>query len=251
VSRPASAAPYDRQVASIEAALRSAGDPLRAAGEKRYLKSDLEFIGVAIPGVRQVIREFLRAQGKLEKEQLIGLVTALWGPVHERRVVAIDLLERHKRLLTPDDIPLIELLLRESRTWAYVDALAAGVAGEMVERYAELNAVLDRWAIDEDFWIRRSALLALLGPIRRGGGDFERFARYADSMLDQSEFFIRKAIGWVLREASKKRPELVYGWLAPRTHRASGVTMREAVKYLPSEQRERLMAAYRDKRPAE
>jgi 3-methyladenine DNA glycosylase AlkD len=251
VSRPASAAPYDRQAASIEAALREAGNPLRAAGEKRYLKSDLEFIGVAIPGVRQVIREFLRAQGKLEREQLIGLVIALWGPIHERRVVAIDLLERHKRLLTPDDMPLIELLLRESRTWAYVDALAAGVAGDMVERYAELNAVLDRWAIDEDFWIRRSALLALLGPIRRGGGDFERFAHYADSMLDQPEFFIRKAIGWVLREASKKRPELVYGWVAPRTHRASGVTMREAVKYLPSEQRERLVAAYRDKRPAE
>jgi 3-methyladenine DNA glycosylase AlkD len=68
-------------------------------------------------------------------------------------------------------------------------------------------------------------------------------------MLDEREFFIRKAIGWVLRETSKRRPDEVTAWLAPRTHRASGVTMREAVKYLPSADAERLMAAYREKRP--
>ena len=52
-------------------------------------------------------------------------------------------------------------------------------------------------------------------------------------MLEEREFFIRKAIGWVLREAGKRRPDDVAAWLAPRTDRASGVTMREAVKYLP------------------
>jgi 3-methyladenine DNA glycosylase AlkD len=76
-------------------------------------------------------------------------------------------------------------------------------------------------------------MLALLVPLRRGGGDFERFARYADAMLEDREFFIRKAIGWVAREVSKKRPALVAEWLAPRMHRASGVTLREARKYLP------------------
>jgi len=69
-------------------------------------------------------------------------------------------------------------------------------------------------------------------------------------MLVEREFFIRKAIGWVLREAGKRRPADVAAWLAPRTHRASGVTMREAVKYLPPEVGERLMAAYRERRPA-
>jgi 3-methyladenine DNA glycosylase AlkD len=63
----------------------------------------------------------------------------------------------------------------------------------------------------------------------------ETFARYADGMLSEREFFIRKAIGWVLRETGKKRPELVAAWLAPRAHRASGLTVREAVKYLPPE----------------
>lgn len=72
---------------------------------------------------------------------------------------------------------------------------------------------------------------------------FERFSRYADAMLDDSEFFIRKAIGWVLRDTAKKRPDLVYRWLLPRSSRASGVTIREAVKPLSIPQREAVLAA--------
>jgi 3-methyladenine DNA glycosylase AlkD len=78
-------------------------------------------------------------------------------------------------------------------------------------------------------------MLALLPALRRGGGDCARFSRYAHSMLGQREFFIRKAIGWVLREVSKKRPQLVRDWLRPRRARLSGVTLREAVKYLPDD----------------
>jgi len=98
-------------------------------------------------------------------------------------------------------------------------------------------------------WICRASLLAELQPLRKGG-DLGPFLRRADAMLDEKEFFIRKAIGWVLREVGKRRPEEVVAWVAPRTHRASGVTMREAVKYLPKADAERLMAAYREHRPA-
>ena len=101
---------------------------------------------------------------------------------------------------------LLERLLRESRTWALVDGLAASVVGGLVERYPETRRRARPVGRDDDFWIRRSALLALLVPLRRGGGDFDRFARYADAMLDEKEFFIRKAIGWVLRDTAKKRP---------------------------------------------
>jgi 3-methyladenine DNA glycosylase AlkD len=114
-----------------------------------------------------------------------------------------------------------------------------------VERFPELGGVLDRWVQDDDFWLRRSALLALLVPLRRGDGDFERFARYAEATLDEREFFVRKAIGWVLRETGKKRPDLVYEWLLPRATRASGVTVREAVKYLPDHEREEILRRYR------
>jgi 3-methyladenine DNA glycosylase AlkD len=164
-------------------------------------------------------------------------------------MAAITLLERHRQVLGPDDLPLIERLIRESRTWAYVDNLAGNVAGPLCVGASGTGEVLDRWAGDEDFWLRRSALLSQLRPIR-DGAPLDRFLRYADAMLGEREFFIRKAIGWVLREAGKARAADVVAWLAPRTARISGVAIREAVKYLPREDAARLMTAYRAKRPA-
>ena len=172
------------------------------------------------------------------------MVEALWAePVHERRMAAVALIELNADRLGYDDAPLLERLLRASGTWALVDGLAASVVGKVVERDERLGPVLDRWAADDDFWIRRSALLALLVPLRRGEGDFKRFGGYADTMLEEREFFIRKAIGWVLRDTARKRPAMVYEWLLPRAPRASGLTVREAVKPLSAEQRESVMAA--------
>jgi 3-methyladenine DNA glycosylase AlkD len=79
--------------------------------------------------------------------------------------------------------------------------------------------VVRRWAGDGDFWVRRSALLAHLKTLGRRGSfeGWTRFCELADAMLDEREFFVRKAIGWVLREASKSHPDLVAAWLRPRT----------------------------------
>ncbi|HEX6129289.1 MAG TPA: DNA alkylation repair protein [Candidatus Limnocylindria bacterium] len=230
---------------ALEAELRAQGDPARAAGEKRYLKSRLTFHGVTLPQLERTVRAFTVAQPIADREALTALAAALWeGPVHERRMAAVVLLERHRQLLTPDDLPLLERLIRESRTWAYVDALAANVVGPLCAGAAGTGQVLDRWAGDPDFWVRRSALLSQLRPVR-DGAPLDRFLRYADAMLDEREFFIRKAIGWVLREAGKTRPGEVAAWLAERIDRVSGVTLREAVKYLPEEDARRLRGAYR------
>jgi len=234
----------------LERTLRGLGTPGRAVSEKAYLKSDLEFAGTGVPAIRSVITSWRRAQAGLTHDDLAGLVRALWAsPLYECRQAAVILLEHSTRLLAAADTGLIEQLLRTSGTWALVDGLAANVAGDLAERYPELGGTLDRWASDDDFWMRRSALLALLVPLRRGGGDFERFAGYADQMLDEKEFFIRKAIGWVLRETARRRPGLVADWLGPRLPRASGVTVREAVRPLPAEIRERLLAGYRSRQP--
>jgi 3-methyladenine DNA glycosylase AlkD len=217
----------------IESALRAHADPARARGAKAYLKSDWEFIGVATPVFRRAIQAELVATPLRGRRTLLPTVSALWtNDVFELRAAAVELLDVHGPMLLPADLILVERLIRESRTWALVDGLAAHVAGSLVERHPALARTLDRWARDRDFWVRRSAMLALLVPLRRGGGDWDRFARYADAMLEEREFFIRKAIGWVLREVSKKRPALVADWLAPRMDRASGVTRREALKYL-------------------
>ena len=231
--------------------LRAVARPERAKQEKRYLKSDLEFLGASVYEIRRVLKAFLKGATPLTHDRLVPLVEALWEPpIHERRMAAVALLELHPRLLSAADLPLIERLVRESRTWALVDGLAAHVVGGILVRQPEESAaVLDRWASDPDFWIRRSSLLAEMQPLR-DGADLGPFLRRADAMLEEKECFIRKAIGWVLREVGKRRPDEVAEWLAPRTHRASGVTMGEAVRYLPAGERDRLMAAYRERRPA-
>ncbi len=235
---------------ALEEELAAFGTPERATQEKRYLKSTLRFHGTTVWQIERTVRAFTVAHPIDGHDVLVDLVEALWAvPVHERRMAAITLLERHRQVLGPDDLPLIERLIRESRTWAYVDNLAGNVAGPLCVGASGTGEVLDRWAGDEDFWLRRSALLSQLRPIR-DGAPLDRFLRYADGMLGEREFFIRKAIGWVLREAGKARAADVVAWLAPRTARISGVAIREAVKYLPREDAARLMTAYRAKRPA-
>jgi 3-methyladenine DNA glycosylase AlkD len=239
-----------RLAEQIEADLRAVGTPARAAQEKLYLKSDLEHVGATVPAMRKVVIAVRRAHPELKREDVLALVRALWKkPIHERRAAAVELLEQYKKELRPEDIGVVETFLREARGWALVDNLAASVAGDLAERFpAKLAPVLDRWSKDENFWLRRSALLALLLPLRQGEGDFSRFCRYADAMLEEKEFFIRKAIGWVLRETAKKTPRRVMDWLLPRAARASGLTVREASKHLPAADKNRVLRAHAAKR---
>lgn len=240
----------ERAADAIEAELRAVGTPERADGEKAYLKSDLEFLGATLPQTERVVELFDAEHADPSREELLPLAEALWSkPIHERRAAAVALLERHPELIAPRDLKLVERLVRESRTWALVDPLAAHVLGEILLRYPRSAARLNRWSRDEDLWVRRASLLAWLMPLK-AGASMDRFLRYADLMLDEREFFIRKAIGWVLREAGKTRPGDVVHWLETRTDRASGVTMREALKYVGERDRERLMKAYAEKRQA-
>jgi 3-methyladenine DNA glycosylase AlkD len=124
-----------------------------------------------------------------------------------------------------------------------VDSLSCDVAGGLIGKFPQLAPELDRWAADDNFWVRRAALLSLLLPLRRGAGDWDHFVRLAEPMLGEREFFIRKALGWVLRETAKKRPELVQEWLRPRVTSMSRLTLREAAKPLASPIRAELFAA--------
>jgi alkylated DNA nucleotide flippase Atl1/3-methyladenine DNA glycosylase AlkD len=231
-----------REVAAIEASLRPLGTQARAAGSKAYLKSPLEFYGLDTQTLRGAARTWLSQHRDFSRQPMLALVTGLWQKkVFELRAFAIEILVARQTELTAADLDLLEDLLRRSRTWAFVDWIAPQVVGPLYERRpGAVGRRLDRWAKDPDFWLRRSALLTLLVPLRRGGGDWLRFARYADAMLDEREFFVRKAIGWVLREVGKKRPKLVVQFLAPRLDRVSGLTLREAVKHLPRADRKRL-----------
>jgi 3-methyladenine DNA glycosylase AlkD len=163
------------------------------------------------------------------------------------RTVAIAILEQYVQLLRGADIAFVEKLIRRSEGWSHVDFLAVQIAGPIVQKYKSARKLMTRWSRDESFWIRRSSMLSLILELRSEDGDFELFVGFADGMLDEKEFFIRKSIGWVLREASKARPELVYDYLLNRIKRVSGLTLREGSKRLPKRQRERLLALYAKK----
>ena len=176
----------------IDERLRAAGTPERAENEKRYLKSDLEFYGVTMPASRAITLGVWRELDGNSHDTLIEAVETLWATgVHEARAAAVELLEHEVTRLGDLDVPLLERLLRESKTWALVDGLAASVVGPLDERVG-IGATLERWAVDDDFWIRRSALLAHLLGLRTGKGSLDRFLRFADTMLDEKEFFIRR-----------------------------------------------------------
>jgi 3-methyladenine DNA glycosylase AlkD len=187
-----------------------------------------------------------RAHRDLGHDELAGWAEALWRePLWEARMAAVELLRARERELTAADLSLVNRLTREAAGWALVDPLAGDIAGRIALRHPRTAwPVIDRWADDADFWVRRSALLSLLPGIRAGQPDLERLNRYATPMLGEKEFFIRKAIGWVLRELSKKDPGYVIAWTERHLAEMSGVTFREAVRRLPEPDAARLRAGF-------
>jgi 3-methyladenine DNA glycosylase AlkD len=232
--------PEQAALAVVEA-LRPFGTQERAAQERRYLKSDLEFLGVTVPDLRRAVRAAVRGQPGVDGQVMVAWAVALWRePVHERRMAAVEILTLAAPRLAAADLATVERLLRESGTWALVDGLAGTVAGGIALRDRSSWPIIDAWAIDADFWVRRSALLALLPGVRVGRPDLSRFDRYAEPMLAEKEFFIRKAIGWVLREIARRDPAWVTAWTERHLSEMSGVTFREAVRRLPANEAERL-----------
>jgi 3-methyladenine DNA glycosylase AlkD len=231
----------------LDARLRALTNPERAASERAYLKSpaSLGHLGVGLGPLHALVSEVKKANQRPDHDAAWALVDALWAvPVHEHRMLAILLLEAWQRCTVAADLSRLERMLRESHTWAYVDEIAVYLVGPLIADDRSLEPILDRWARDANFWIARAAMLARLYPMRKGKLDphFDRFAQHADTLLETKQFFLRKAIGWILREVSKRDPGRVAAWLEPRMGRASGVTIREAVKYLPEDVRNGLLA---------
>lgn len=224
-------------VDALRRALEATASPARAEHERAYLKSDLTFLGAGVPAIRQVARDYRKAHGDLTRAELEALASSLWGTrVHELRSLAIALLELYPKRLEVSDLAWIEPLLRDSRTWALVDWLSIKVIGPLVAGSSQEGAILEAWSEDEDFWVRRASLLAQLDRLKVGAGDFAFFETLAAKMVDEREFFIRKAIGWVLREVAKRHPEWTCGFL--RRHRVAGLTLREATRSLPQVMRQ-------------
>ena len=228
-------------LAELDRELKAAGTPARARWDKAYLKSDLTFYGVTLPELHRVTREYAGAHPDLDRRQLRELALGAYATKkHDLRSAALALLDRRRAVLEERDLPWLLDLVDGSNTWVHVDWLAVGIIGDVVGRYPASLRWLPKWAAQKNFWIRRTALLAQHDQLKRGAGDWVLFTRLAAGMLDEKEFFIRKAIGWVLRETSKRRPKIVYEFIRAHRDEMSGLTLREGAKYLSDTQRRSL-----------
>ena len=225
------------------------GSAARAASAKAYMKSSLRFHGVDAKQLRAECKAYC-ARASLDREALVENVDALIATDgFELRSAAIALLEANWKLLDPSDLHWLVEIGRTTACWAHVDFLASAVIENVLERYVDPSdeaELVRTWGSDPDsFWVRRIGLLAQLRRLRHGGGDFALFASIAVPLLAEKEFFIRKAIGWVLREVTKKRPALVEEFCLAHARACSGLTWREATKYLPPAMKKRVDAARR------
>lgn len=213
-------------VGRVRAALTAVGDPARAAAMAAYMKGIAPFLGVPAP----VRRAAIRGLGLPSVDELPGVARELWRqPEREFAYVAVDWTERATRKGPPGLLPLVEELVRSRSWWDTVDGLAA-CANNIVAAHPDLVGEMDLWVADADFWVARVAILHQLG--RGANTDEARLFRMCLARADEREFFIRKAIGWALRDYAWRNPDAVDTFVSKYRAELSALTIREATKNL-------------------
>jgi 3-methyladenine DNA glycosylase AlkD len=215
----------DRLVATIRDELRAAADPERAVGQRAYMKSTLPFLGVRLPETRRIARA---AAKDADDAMLKRAVHNLWDRVtfREEWYAAMALLACANVELSQTEE--IERMVRTGRWWDITDELAHRAADLHDAFPRETAEVVRRWSMDPDFWVRREAILSQLG--RRDRLDRALLAEVIEPSLGDAEFFVRKAIGWALREYARVEPDWVREYA--RTPNLSPLSRREALKHL-------------------
>ena len=196
----------------------------------KYMRDQFPFLGIKSPQRKALFRQFIAESGLPQPQDLEAIVWELWQlPEREYQYCAQDLLHRIRKHVTPDYVPLLERLITTKSWWDTIDGLASHAVGGLFTRYPEArNATVARWRRSEDFWLRRTTLLFQLGY--KDNTDEALLFSLIEENLDSDEFFIQKAIGWILREYSKTAPEVVQNYVAATA--LAPLSSREALKWM-------------------
>lgn len=238
---------FSKTLVAFHSYFKKHSDKEYAIGAKSYLKSSLKFYGVRMNNVTTLAREFKKVNSDLTKAELWKLVISFWkGEYYEDRVIAMRLLEVYEKMLQTPDFARVEKLLRSSTNWDQIDLISTKIIAPILMRDSEKNskafAYLKKWSADTNFWIRRASLISQLPLFRKDRGDIQLFFSFAEKMLHEKEFFIRKAIGWVLRDLSQHDPEKVFRFMKKNLPKMSGLTFREGSRKLPEKLQKQLRA---------
>jgi 3-methyladenine DNA glycosylase AlkD len=215
--------------------LSEAGDPQRAKQQQAYMKSTMPFAGVPVPETTRMARTLFKAETLASKEVWIETIEKLWreAKVREERYATLSLigLRNYQGWRDTALLPVYEELIITGAWWDFVDEIAAKLVGELLAKHPrKVTPVLRRWSKGEDIWKRRTAILAQL---KFGTGtNFALLEAFMAPSIESREFFLRKAIGWALREYSKTNPHAVIDYVARHEDTLSGLSKREALKVL-------------------
>lgn len=218
-------------LALVRADLLAVADAAKAERMVAYMKGHFVFFGVAAGDRRNATKELIKAARTMEPEDLVEIATACWAePEREFHYVAMDLLRAGANQLRATDLDAIRRFILATPWWDTVDSLAAHTVGTMVTNHAELVDDMDDWIESDDIWIARAAILHQL--MYRERTDANRLFTYCEMRMDHTDFFMRKAIGWALRQYARTDPEAVVSFVAQHEEDLSGLTRREALKHL-------------------
>jgi 3-methyladenine DNA glycosylase AlkD len=220
-------------VLALQRAFTPLADASQAEPMKAYLLDQFEFLGLPAPVRRKAVKDIGKVQWQ-SADDLLAAAELLWQkPQREYRYTAVDLLRKHSALLNVNDLPALQALLLRDPWWETVDGLSAVIADVMhaaVQQKPNAAVAMDVWLKHPSHWVRRSAMLHQLGW--RLDTDTTRLFGYATQLADEKEFFIRKAIGWALRDYARWNPQAVTDFLVQQRTTLSVLTVREAAKHL-------------------
>lgn len=215
---------------ALRVALVAASVGAHAQPMQRYMRDQFPFLGVKTPARRAASRATLDAARTATAAELVELADACWAqPERELQYVGVDLLRRWEAALGEEQIHDLQRLIVTKPWWDTVDSLASGVVGPMVRRHPGLVAVMDAWIDSPDPWLARTAILHQLH--HGAHTDAQRLFRYAERRAGDEAFFIRKALGWALRQHARHDPDAVRSFVAAHAARLSSLTQREALKH--------------------
>lgn len=201
-----------------------------AAGAKAYMKDQFEFFGIKTPERRAITKEYMKKMGLLPAKELIEIVKELWSlDQRECQYFAIELLNYHQPLWKEDIIDLIEFCLVNKSWWDTVDSLSSECTGPYFMLFPQqTNVITHRWNTSSNIWLQRSSLL--FQKNYKSKTDTDLLANYIRQLAPSQEFFIKKAIGWVLREYAKTNKEWVLEFV--KRHTLSMLSRKEALKHI-------------------
>ncbi|MEV1067629.1 DNA alkylation repair protein [Streptomyces sp. NPDC050263] len=219
----------DTVLGRLTTAYGGAADPERAAAMRAYMKDVAPFLGLPTAERRALSRTVLAGTPRPDEADCTAIALRCWAlPHREYHYFAVDYLRRHAGRLSSAFLPVARRLVATTSWWDTVDLLAAHVVGALVEADPRLAADMDVWIADEDLWVARTALLHQLRYKDRT--DADRLFAYCLRRSAHPDFFIRKAIGWSLREYAKTDPEAVRAFVTQERSRLAPLSVREALK---------------------